>query len=128
MSKVYKEFLSADATQNSGALRGVRALRLLVLIVICAYLPLEAFDADAVVGFDDIVLQVCDSFSPSDALPTETPKSLEPLGFGYQRVARFLKVSCLCARSCIAGPPAASVPRSQPNALVASKRPPYAWI
>ncbi len=82
-----------------GASRAVRFLRLLTLIILCIYLPLEAFDGDAVVGFEEAVWQNSESCGPSNATVTQTPGAPDLLGPGAQRLLQFLQASQLCARS-----------------------------
>ncbi len=98
-SKVRQTLLSADGRQVSRASRALWLLRLLVVIAICTYLPLEAFNGDAVVGFDEAVWQNCESFGPSNATVTQTPGAPDLLGPGAQRLLQLLQASRLCARS-----------------------------
>lgn len=97
-----------------------RLVRLIIVVGLWMYLPLEAFDGDAPVGFDNAVLRDCDFFGRSDSGLTPTPSS--PSGPPLWRALpasvlgaaallppvlpevpdhqlRRLRASCLCARS-----------------------------
>ncbi len=86
-----------------GASRAVRFLRLLTLIILCIYLPLEVFDGDAVVGFDEAVWQNSESCGPSNATVTQTVGAPDLVGPGAQDAPLLLRASRLCGRSRIVG-------------------------
>ena len=103
--------------------QGHRFICLLVLATLCLYLPVEAFDSDKDVGFDDAILQSCLSVSPSKStgpvrlpipagppsrrlpslLTLAVPGSLSPaLAAPKHCQVQYLLAARLCARSRIA--------------------------
>ncbi len=89
-----------------GASRAVRFLRLLTLITLCIYLPLEAFDNDAVVGFDESVVQSCEWCGLSSVMIATSVLADLPGQVDYHMMPRLLWKTRLCARSQITRPAA----------------------
>ena len=73
MSPMHQPLDKASGQQARGASRVTWCLRLLVLAGLWLYLPLEALDADADMGFEEAVPQrgdsVCLSGTPDTPLP-----------------------------------------------------------
>ena len=58
---------------NILALLACRPLSLFLLALLCLYLPLEAFDGDADVGFQKGILQISDSLRSAPSKSSSTP-------------------------------------------------------
>ncbi len=81
---MYPSRVKASTRQPRGGTRSFQFLGLLVLPVLGLYLPLEAFDGDAVMGLDDVILQCSESSRPSHNVSPPTPHS--PAGLPMWRI------------------------------------------
>ncbi len=122
---MYQLPIKANIWQPRGVSPPGRILRALVLAGLWLYFPLEAFDADAIVGLDDAVLQSSNPISsctssgattwhisggppiwrplPPARVVAATPLLLDAHGPGHREIRRF-RASRLCARARIAEP------------------------